>query len=371
MKLKLFAVAFAALMPLAAQAADDTLEASIDALAARTMAEKHIPGLAIRVVHDGKLLFDKGFGVESVERQVPMTTDSVLPIASVSKIFAGTTAMLLVQDGKLDLDARISAWFPDVPADKAAITPRHLLSHSHGMEDYYHSERFKALPEEERAAMTTDDRIRWSLNQPLNTSPGETFSYSLVGYVMLQHIIEQIEGKPYQQVVRERIFVPVGMASAAYGGSDVIVPGRFPLIYVWKDGALAYHHSDFAGDDFTAAGANVSVADSVKFLTALADGSLLSPNLRDEMWRAYDFESVGSRFYGLGWFSYKRRKDGRFVVGHEGGGSSWLLYLPEEKLAVVALSNMSGARADTLPHEISYLVLEYLAQTHAKAGSGG
>ncbi|NVJ98706.1 MAG: beta-lactamase family protein [Alphaproteobacteria bacterium] len=342
--------------------ADETLESQIDALAAKTMAEKHIPGLAIQVIHEGRVIFDKGYGLESVERNVPITTSSVLPIASVSKVFAGTVAMQLHAEGRMDLDASIQNWFLDAPDDKAVITPRHLLSHSHGIEDYYHSKKFEALPEEERAAMKTDDRVKlmWSLNQPLKTAPGETFSYSLVGYAMLTRIIEAVEGKAFAEVVAERVFKPLGLASAHYGGSSVIVPGRFPLTYEWKDGGLAYHHNDFPPATYTAGGLNISVADLGRYLTALQYGGFLEASLRDEMWASYPFAKEDDRFYGLGWFSYTRRKDGRFVVGHEGGGSSWLVNLPAEGLTIVALSNMSGARADALPHEISYLVLDAL-----------
>lgn len=340
--------------------ADNSLDARIDALVRNTMAEKHIPGLAVTVLRHNQVIFDKGYGLESVERGVPMTSSSVLPIASVSKIFAGTLAMQLAEEGKLDLGAGIRQWFPDIPADKESITVRHLLSHSHGLEDYYHSEKFAALPEEDRAAMKTDGRIKlmWSLNQPLKTAPGEAFSYSLVGYVMFTKIIEAIENKPFEAVVTERIFTPLGLEAAVYGGSDVIVPGRFPQTYEWKDGALAYHHNDFPQESFSAGGLNISAADLAAFMAALHGGSFLPPSARDEMWASFPYKREGDRYYGLGWFSYNRSKDGRFVVGHEGGGSSWLVHLPEEGVTIVALSNMSGARADALAHEISYLVLD-------------
>lgn len=331
-------------------------EAAVDEVVAAVMAEKHIPGLALAVLKDGEVILEKGYGFDSVERRVPMTPETVLPIASVSKIFAGTLAMQLVEEGKLDLDASIATWLPDVPDDKTTITVRHLLSHTHGLEDFYHSEKYQAMLAE--GDPTTDDKInvRWSLAQPLKTRPGEVFSYSLAGYIILREIFEIVGGEPFPDMVRSRIFEPAGMSDAVYGGSDVIVPGRYPVTYEWKDGALAYHRNDFPSDSYAAGGLNISARGMAAFFRALEAGTLVSDVHRDEMWRAYPVLKEEQRFYGLGWFSYRRNKDDAFVVGHEGGGSSWLVHLPEAGLTIIAFSNLSGARADGLPHEISYLL---------------
>jgi CubicO group peptidase (beta-lactamase class C family) len=115
-----------------------------DDVATKHMAEKHIPGLSVAIVQNGDLVFAKGYGMSSVEFDIAATADTVYPISSVSRTFAGLLAVRLQDQGLLDLDASISAFGIDLPADKQAISVRHLLQHTHGLEDFYHSDDYVA-----------------------------------------------------------------------------------------------------------------------------------------------------------------------------------------------------------------------------------
>jgi CubicO group peptidase (beta-lactamase class C family) len=327
-------------------------EARIEAIIKRTMDEKHIPGLSVTVIEKGKVRFEKSYGYSNLEARIEATPETVFSIASVSKILAGTAAMLMVEAGRLDLDKTPADYVEGLPAAAAKVTMRQLLSHTHGIEDYYRSKAFKTLPPEERAAMSRRQKLEWSLKRPFEFEPGQSWAYSLVGYALAQMVMEKIEGKVFEDIVGERIFAPLGLAQSSFGGTNRVVPGRHPVNYEWLGGELVNHVIDFPPNTFSAGGANMSVRDLAKLIIALRSGSYLAPRLRDEMWSSVGEGELEDPFYGIGWYAYETSR-GRFQVGHEGGGSSWLVYYPKEDLAVIALSNMSGARADSLPYEIA------------------
>src|SRR5689334_5015587 len=104
--------------------------ASVDDLVCGAMAKQQIPGVAVAVVRDGKVVFAKGYGVASLELRVPVTTETVFQGGSIGKPFTATAVMMLVESGKLALDDRVSKYLGDVPASWSAITVRHLLTHT-------------------------------------------------------------------------------------------------------------------------------------------------------------------------------------------------------------------------------------------------
>ena len=332
-----------------------SLEAQIEAIVKRTMDEKHIPGLALAVIDKGVVRFDRGYGFSNLEAQIEAGPETVWAIASVSKILAGTVAMLMVADGRLDLDKTPADYIEGLPAAASQVTLRQLFSHTHGIEDHYRSKAFKNLPAEEREAMSPSQKLAWSLNRPFEFEPGHDWSYSLVGYALAQRVMEAVEGKAYEEIAKERIFEPLGLGDSAFSGVKRLIPGPHRLNYEWVDGKLVNHISDFGPETFTAGGADMSVRDMAKLIIALRSGPFLAPRLRDEMWSAVGQGVLDDPFYGIGWYAYVTSR-GRFHVGHEGGGSSWLIYYPKQDLGVIALSNMSMARADSLPYEIARVI---------------
>jgi len=325
--------------------------------------EKGIPGLSVAIVKDGHLVFSGAWGMADVEMGLPATTETVYPVSSVSKVFTGPVAMALVAEGKLDLDVSILTYLPQLPEAYRPITMRQLLSHTHGLTDYYRSAEFDALPENVKDAMTADDLIAWNAPRPFQFQPGAGWSYNLLGYVIAQRILEKIEDKPFADIVTGRILEPLGMSASVYGGTEVVVPGRHPVLYERaKDGRLTNHPVNFPRATWAAGGLNASVLDMAKFFAAIENNTLLTPRAFAEIWKPYPVRAEGLKpgqapFYGLGWFSVQRQSTGRFVVGHEGGGNAWTYYWPDYHLAVIALSNLSGARADLLDFDIAQIII--------------
>jgi CubicO group peptidase (beta-lactamase class C family) len=327
------------------------LEAIVDDVVAKHMSEKQIPGMSVAVVHQQRLIFSKGYGLASIELDVKTEPDTVYPISSVSRIFASVLAMRLAAAGLLNLDHSIAVYLDGVPANKKSITVRHLLQHTHGLEDFYHSDVYAAETGRSTDDSSTQELVDWSLNQSPQSAPGENWSYGVVGYVVLGQIFEKVGGSSYANLVQEYVFNALDM-SGSFGGSDVVVPGRNQMLYELIDDEVTGHVVNFNERAWPAGGLNMSVVEMAKLFIAISGDDFIDQAAKKEMWRNATLSSGEETYYGLGWSSYVTSQD-RWVVGHEGGGASWVIYFPDHDLAVIALSNMSGARADVLPYEIA------------------
>jgi CubicO group peptidase (beta-lactamase class C family) len=339
----------AASLPMLGQSAE--LEIIVEDVVRRHMAEKQIPGLSVAVVHGGELVFSGAYGRASLEFTMPATPATVYPISSVSKIFAGLLAVRLAEQGKLDLDASIAAFFSGTPRNKNTITVRHLLQHTHGLEDAYRSEDYEISSGKTFGESTVSELAQWSIRQPLRFEPGTDWEYSLIGYVMLAKILEISGGDGYEALLGEYVFQPLDM-NVTFGGTEAVTPGRNPVLYELVDGEVTGRFVDFPQISYAAGGANTSVEELAKLFKALRGDTYLDSSAKDLLWKNTELPGGKSTHYGLGWFSYETSMQ-RWVVGHEGGGASWVIYYPELDVAVIALSNMSGARADSLPFEIA------------------
>lgn len=327
------------------------IEDIVDDVVAQHMTEKRIPGMSVAIVHEGRLIFSKGYGKASIEFNVPATAGTVYPISSVSKIFAGLLAIRLANAGYLDLDESISKFVSNVPADKRSITVRHLLQHTHGLEDFYRSDAYEIETGKSMKESTLEELIAWSLDQPLQHTPGAGWAYSLSGYILLARIIEGVGEMSYTRLVQQYVFEPLDMIGT-FGGSDAVITGRNPVLYELVGDGIVGHVTDFPPRVYAAGGLNMSVLEMAKLFVALAGEGFVDNEAKKELWNNPVLKNGDSANYGLGWFSYETSKK-RWVVGHEGGGASWVIYYPDSDLAVIALSNMSGARADVLPYEIA------------------
>lgn len=174
------------------------------------------PGYAVAVVENGKVVFEKGYGLASLEYEVPFTPQTAFNTASLSKQFTGLAISLLVQEGKVDLDQDIRKYVPAVPAfGKEKITVRQLLHHTSGIRDCY--DVLGAAGWRWDDAFTYDDcmQVAVSLKAPAFT-PGTQYSYSNTEYVLLQAIVAAVSGKSFPQWATEHVFKPIGMDSTFF-----------------------------------------------------------------------------------------------------------------------------------------------------------
>lgn len=190
----------------------------IAAFAEAELARLHVPGLAVGVLHEGRV-YAGGFGVTSVENPLPVTPETLFQIGSTSKTFTATAVMQLLEEGLIDLDAPVRKYLPDFrlqsEPDAAAVTVRHLVTHHAGwVGDYF------------RDTGRGDDAIARIVakmaNSPQLVPAGHTFSYSNAAFYVAGHIVETLRGIPFESVIRERIFAPLGMERSLYFPEDAI-----------------------------------------------------------------------------------------------------------------------------------------------------
>lgn len=336
-----------------------SLARRLDAILLASVEEKRIPGLSAIIAQDDKIVFEKSYGLTDISLGVPATAESVFPLASVSKTFAATIAMRLVEDGYLDLDASIASYLDGVPARHADVTPRHLLSHTHGLTDALSDNPGRGLPMSAEERGTRETRLREIFRSEPKFEPGDGWAYSISGYEILQTILENVSGLDYERLAEREVFEPLSLSSAKYGGSDRVVTGRPGMNYVWVSNELAYNYLNYPAEIYTSAGLNATARDVFRFFRAVVNADIVDASSRDEMWHEVVLENGEATYYGLGWGSFRTTIDERFSVGHSGGGSSWTRYFPRSDITVVVLSNLNGAREDKLVYDLATAVEQH------------
>ena len=195
------------------------------------MDPRRIPGAALAVVKDGRLVFVKAYGLADRENKVPVTQTSLFRIASISKPFTAVAVLKLVEDGKLDLEAPVFelAGFSNKdskPADGRlnSITVRHCLHHAGGWDrDISGDPMFRSVEIAKAMGVPTPAHpeaiIRYMLTQKLDFDPGARFAYSNFGYCLLGRVIEKIGGRSYAEFVRQTVLAPMGIRTMRLGAS--------------------------------------------------------------------------------------------------------------------------------------------------------
>ena len=298
------------------------------------MGERHVPGLALAVVRDGKPVKVRGYGLADVELNVPVGTETVFEIGSVTKQFTAAAVMMLVEEGKVGLDDRIAKYLPPVPPAWESVTVRQLLTHTSGIKNYTGLSGFEL-----EKHLTKEQFIKAVSGYPLDFAPGEKWSYSNTGFNLLGMIVEKASGQSYWDFMRARVFGPLGMTATTDRNPRLVIPNR-AAGYEWRRDHLEHRDTDFT--DLFSAGAIVStITDMVKWDAALNGERLLKRSSLETLWTPAKLNKGESYPYGLGWFIESVR--GHRVIRHSGstsGFSSSITRYPDDRLSVIVLCNL-------------------------------
>ncbi|HXF04296.1 MAG TPA: serine hydrolase domain-containing protein [Blastocatellia bacterium] len=332
----------------------------VDAYVRYMMERFHIPGLAMAVVKDGQVIAAKGYGRASLELDVPVTPETVFEIGSITKQFTAAAIMLLVEEGKVRLDDKISTYLPGLPETWSSVTVRHLLTHTSGIKSYTSVMDFLTLCRNDH---TSDEIIRMVSGFPLEFQPGEKWAYSNTGYYLLGLIIEKASGRSYWDFLDERIFKPLGMTATRSSEPKAIIPHR-ARGYSWM-GDRYVNIDPLTTTAAGAAGAIVStVLDMARWDAALYTERVLKRSSLDQMWTPATLTSGQTTDYGFGWRVGEIR--GHRFVQHGGGTPgfrSHFLRLPDDRLTIIILTNRGGSTpAGSIAQGIARLYLPDLRE---------
>jgi CubicO group peptidase (beta-lactamase class C family) len=323
-------VAFATLSLARADEVDDYVAVEIE--------RQKIPGISIAVLRDGEIVKARGYGLANVEHDVPATERTIFQSGSLGKQFTAALVMLLVEEGKLALDDRLVEHIDGAPDAWRDITVRHLLTHTSGLSNAVYEKI------DLRRDYTEGELTREIAALPLDFAPGDRWSYSNSGYVMLGVLIGEVTGTFYGDLLRQKIFEPIGMATARVISEADIVPNR-AAGYRLVDGELK--NQDWVSPllNTTADGAlYVTALDMAEWEAALAKNELLKPESLRLTWTPVTLNDGSTADYGLGWDVTEMR--GHRVIQHGGrwqGFASHIARYVDDGLTVVVLTNLSQA----------------------------
>ena len=317
------------------------------------MQRQHIPGLSLLVVHRGKILTAEGFGLANVELQVPVKPETVFQSGSMGKQFTATAVMILVEQGKISLDDKLTKFFPNAPGTWTEVTVRELLSHTAGFGDYPKKFNF-------RKDWTEDELLKLVESIPLAYPPGTKWEYSNFGYLTLGILIHRVTGEFYGDFLQHKIFQPLGMTSTRIISEADIVPNRAagyrlvkgelknqewvaPMVNTTADGSLYF-----------------SILDLAKWDAALYTDKLLKTSSLDLMWTPVKLKNgqPNQGHYGFGWFIDER--NGHRCIHHDGSWQGFETAIDryvDDQLTVVALTNLSGAEPGKITQHVAELYL--------------
>lgn len=289
---------------------------------------------SVLVAKGAEVLLSKGYGSANLEWDVPNSPAAKFRLGSITKQFTAASILLLQDRGKLSVEDPVKKYMADAPAAWDKITIYHLLTHTSGIPSFT---GFPEYAKWEPFATTAAEEVARFRDKPLDFAPGEKWSYSNSGYVLLGYLIEKISGGSYETFVRENIFTPLGMRDSGYDSNAAVIPRRAAGYSRDKDTLVnaGFVHMSVPH----AAGALYSTTeDLLKWERGLFGGKLLS---------AASLQTMTTPFknnYACGLFVETR--DGRKVIQHGGGIEGFntqLTYYPDDQLTVVVLGNLNGA----------------------------
>lgn len=333
----------AGITPAAADPVDDYVRSQLK--------PRHLPGVSLAVVKDGRIVKAAGYGVASLELDAPATERTVYEVGSISKQFAANAILLLVEDGKVRLDDLLSKYLEQAPPTWRAVTIRHVLTHTAGLADFDTGN----IGFSYRREYTAGEFVDLLGKQPLQFAPGERWNYTN-GFPLLGMVVERASGMSYVDFVRTRIFQPLGLESARFKSATEVVPHRADG-YLFKDGV--YQHGETLRPMIIApnGGVMINAVDFAKWDIAITSGQLLRPESITQMTTPVRLNNGQTVGHGLGWFI--DTFNGHTFGAHWGttvtGHSSVIRRYTNDGVTVIMLANLDdgGFGVDAMSKRIA------------------
>jgi CubicO group peptidase (beta-lactamase class C family) len=343
---------------------DMYLQAQID-----TATQSPVAGIAIAIVEGRHLVHAKAFGVTNIQTKQPLQVDHNFHIASISKTFAATAIMQLVERGKVGLDERLVSYLPYfslADAEYKNITLRQILNHSSGMGDVENYEWDKAYAHEDAAERWT----RSLSNEKLIAMPGSAFHYSNMAYDLLADVVAKVTGESFEKYVKDHILTPLQMKESSFLLSDINPSLRTsPHMGIPLSVSQVYPYNRMHAASSTL---NSNVMDLSHWIIANLDKGtykgkriLSANNIALMHTSSFTIDSTSNKHIGLSWFI--NSSQGVKVLRHDGGDdgySSTLHFVPSQKFGFVILCNSDEANV----YEIKTKVLDLLLAFYTKEG---
>jgi CubicO group peptidase (beta-lactamase class C family) len=311
-----------------------------DSIFQNLVAEEKVPGISVTILQNGETILKKGYGHANLEEKVRVSPDaSVFRIASISKCITGLALGKMVEEGILNWDDSFFSYVPYYPKKRYDFTLRQLASHTAGIRGYRGKEFALNQP------FSIKDSIEVFKEDPLVFQPGKGYLYNSFDFVLLSLAMQEASGVPFENYVKEKILVPLGMKNTVTPKEVSTVLDHRTVEYYTK------RVSGFQGavevDNFykLAGGGYLSTSEDIaKLGQAVLEQKLLKPNTYRELLTAQTVNEK-STYYGLG-FQVSQDNSGRHFVGHVGnsvGAYTNFFVYPSENIVICTLSNSGNS----------------------------
>ena len=341
-----------------AQSLSDDQEARISEIF-QDLDDVNSPGASVAVIRAGEVVYSAGVGSAQLEYGIPVTPSTIFHVASVSKQFTAMAVLLLEADGKLSLDADIRDYMPEVPDMGAVVTPRHLLHHTSGVRDQW---ELLSMAGWRLDDVITKEHVRRLLSKQreLNFDPGAEYLYSNMGFSLAADLVERVSGKPFQDFVAERIFIPLGMDDThVHDDHQHVVVDRAYSYSSPSEGGFRKAVLSYANHGATSL--FTTAEDLVTWLDNYRTAQVGSASLLETMRTRGVLNDGDTIDYGLGVRIGTYR--GATYVSHGGadaGFRSDVIWLHEHETGVAVLSNLASANPSRRVIQVVDVVLENL-----------
>jgi len=304
---------------------------------------------SILIAQGDKVLVSKGYGMANYEHEVYNNSNTKFRIGSITKQFTAMAILILQEKGILNISDNIDQYIPNCPESWNEITIHHLLTHSSGIPNFTSFPEYTEIMTKKHSLLQI---MSIFMNRSLEFTPGNAFSYSNSGYIVLGHIIEKVSNMKYDDFLSEHIFEKIGMVNTGYDHNEEIIKNR----------ASGYTNSGLKNADYIhmsiphAAGALYTIVEDLY----LWDRSLYTEKIvKKESITSMFTPHIG--FYGYGWEIYESKSTSKRV--EHGGGingfSSYIRRYIDDDLVLIILSNDEGQCFSVLP-DITHIVKKYL-----------
>jgi len=323
-----------------------SVEQKIDELLTAYSSQNKLNG-SVLVAQKGKIIYQKGFGYRNAEQKIPNDINSIFQIGSITKQITAAVIMQLQQEGKLSVTDKLSKYFAGFTnGDK--ITIENLLTHTSGIHNY--TDDTVVMKSDLAKHYTQQEMLKLFAGYSPDFEPGTEWRYSNSGYSILGYIIEKVEKKPYEKVVRQRIFQPLSMTNSGFDFTNLSGPNKTKGYFTLNpnptpapimDSTIAYS----AGAIYT------TVGDLYKWERAISTNKLLKP----ESWKTI-FTPYKNK-YGYGWGIDSMY--GKMLTTHSGGipgYSSNILRFPQDEIVVIVFDNSSSNAVTVISKNVAAIL---------------
>lgn len=302
---------------------------------------------AALVAHNGKVVLSKGYGSADLEWDIPNSPSTKFRLGSITKQFTAASILLLEERGKLKTDDLVKKYMPDAPAAWDKITIFNVLTHTSGIPSFT---SFPDYQSTEATPVTPEKLVARFKDKPLDFQPGEKWSYSNSGYVLLGYLIEKISGQSYADFVQQNIFTPLGMKDSGYDSNSAVIMHRASG-YARDAGKIVNAGFIHMSIPFSAGALYSTTEDLLRWEEGLFGGKLLSAASLQKMTTPFKEDYA----FGLA----VATANGHKMIAHDGGIEGFntsLAYYPDDKLVVAVLGNLNSGAPGEIANKLAAVV---------------